>query len=47
MPRPGSRGQKKAATSFKRKQGGDKAVTVDIPAIGNKPTAGVNQKGVK
>jgi len=47
MPRRGSRGQKKAATDFKRKAAGDKAVTADIPVIGDKPTAGVNQKRAK
>jgi len=30
MPRHGSSGQKKAATGFKRKAAGDKAVTADI-----------------
>jgi len=47
MPRRGSGGQKKAATGFKRKAAGDKAVTADIPATGDKPTAGVNQKHAK
>jgi len=47
MPRRGSSGQKKAATGFKRKAAGDKAVTADIPATGDKPTAGVNQKRAK
>jgi len=47
MLRRGSRGQKKAATGFKRKAAGDKGVTVDIPATGHKPTAGVNQHHAK
>jgi len=47
MPRRGSRGHKKAATGFKRKAAVDKAVTADIPATGDKSTAGVNQKRAK
>jgi len=47
MLRHGSRGQKKATTGFKRKAVGDKAVTGVIPAKGDKPTVGINQKCAK
>jgi len=47
MPHRGSRGQKIAATSFKRKAAGDNAVSADMPATGDEPTEGVNQKCAK
>jgi len=40
-------GLKKAATGFKTNAARDKAVTADIPALGDKPTAGVNQNRAK
>jgi len=47
MPCCGSRGQKKAATGFRRKAAKYKAVTAGIPATGDKPIAGLNEKRTK